>query len=66
MIGKMAAAFFSPIFKKKAGENPVMGNLNQTPVSPLFGGRFGRFDFRTFSLTGLDPTQPYEYEFRLL
>ena len=35
---------FLRIFLKKAGENPVMGNLNLTPVLPLLGDRFGRFD----------------------
>lgn len=59
-VWKSVGDYFLPNFSKSPTWNPVMGNLNQTPVSPLLGDRFGRFDFVFFRW--LDSTQKSDWK----
>jgi hypothetical protein len=65
LVWENGAGVFLPFFKNASvnfGDGESESNTSFTTIS----GLFGRFDFRIFTLTGLDPNQPYEYEFRLL
>ena len=65
LVWENGAGVFLPFFKNASvnfGDGESESNTSFTTIS----GLFGRFDFRIFTLTGLDPNQPYEYEFKLL